>query len=349
MSDNGYFFKADTIEELAEKITAGHEFQRVPLSHLADTVATWNSYVDAGADPDFEREADAPMNRIATPPFYALSIMVIWHDSYGGLRVNGRQQVVDMQGQVIPGLYAGGEAVGGGSISMASARDTFTATSPVRMPPKNLRTDPGAGGDDGEPHATRVIVWDAPPTVERGKRFGIKLGVTCPSQCEPKGWAVDVRDHEGTRQVTATLSDAPWPGTATLYYAEVDLTAPDAEGLFSWEATAPGSGAEVPHAAGTARFGVRVVPPPECLVTVVAVDAERHTPVSGAKVVMHPYRAVTDERGVAEVRVPKGAYRLFVSGPNHVPFRQDGEMTTDVTIRAELALDVGLSDADIWS
>ncbi len=57
MSDNGYFFKADTIEELAEKIAAGHEFQRVPLSHLADTVATWNSYVDAGADPDFEREA----------------------------------------------------------------------------------------------------------------------------------------------------------------------------------------------------------------------------------------------------------------------------------------------------
>ena len=27
--------------------------------------------------------------------------------------MNGRQQVLDMQGQVIPGLYAGGEAVGG--------------------------------------------------------------------------------------------------------------------------------------------------------------------------------------------------------------------------------------------
>ena len=113
VSDNGYFFQADTIEDLAEKIAAGHEFQRVPLSYLAETVATWNTYVDAGADPEFEREADAPMNRIATPPFYALSIMVIWHDSYGGLRVNGRQQVVDMRGQVIPGLYAGGEAVGG--------------------------------------------------------------------------------------------------------------------------------------------------------------------------------------------------------------------------------------------
>ncbi len=200
-----------------------------------------------------------------------------------------------------------------------------------------------------KPHATRVVVWDAPPTVERGKRFGIKLGVKCPSECRPKGWAVDVRDHDGKRQATATLSDAQWPGTATLYYSKAELRAPDAEGLFSWEARAPGGGAEVPHAEGTARFGVRVVPPPECRVTVVAVDAERHTPVRGVKVVMHPYRAVTDERGVAEVRVPKGAYRLFVSGPNHVPFRWDGEMTTDVTIKAELALDLEVSDADIWS
>ena len=113
VSDNGYFFRADTVEDLAESIYADHEFQRVPLRYLAETVAIWNGYVEAGVDPDFEREAEAPMSPIMTPPFYALSIMVIWHDSYGGLRVNGRQQVVDMQGQVIPGLYAGGEAVGG--------------------------------------------------------------------------------------------------------------------------------------------------------------------------------------------------------------------------------------------
>ena len=113
VSDNGYSFQADTIEDLADRIAADHEFQRVPLSYLAETVATWNGYVDAGEDPEFERHEDAPMNRIARPPFYALSIMVIWHDSYGGLRVNGKQQVVDMQGEVIPGLYAGDQAVGG--------------------------------------------------------------------------------------------------------------------------------------------------------------------------------------------------------------------------------------------
>jgi hypothetical protein len=113
VADNGYFFQADTLRELAQKIEDGHEFQRVPLRYLEQTVGTWNGYVDAGADPEFEREADAPMHRIATPPFYALAIMIIWHDSYGGLRCNGKQQVVDMRGEVIPGLYAGGEAVGG--------------------------------------------------------------------------------------------------------------------------------------------------------------------------------------------------------------------------------------------
>lgn len=110
---NGYYFKADTIEELARKIYDGHPYARVPLSYLPQTVTTWNGYVDAGADPEFEREKDAPMYKIAKPPYYALAIMPLWHDSYGGLRVNGRHQVIDMDGAVIPGLYAGGEAVGG--------------------------------------------------------------------------------------------------------------------------------------------------------------------------------------------------------------------------------------------
>ncbi len=113
VADNGYYFSAATIEELAAKIEAGHEYQRVPLKYLAETVRDWNGYVDAGKDPEFERETEGNMHRIARAPFHALAIMVIWHDSFGGLRCNGKQQVVDMQGQVIPGLYAGGEAVGG--------------------------------------------------------------------------------------------------------------------------------------------------------------------------------------------------------------------------------------------
>ncbi len=112
---NGFFFSADTIERLAAKIYEGHEFQRVPLAHLAETVAKWNTYVERGGDPEFERGPDAPMYRLDSPPFYAATLYPVWHDSYGGLRINGRAQVVDMQGEPIPGLYSGGEASGGGN------------------------------------------------------------------------------------------------------------------------------------------------------------------------------------------------------------------------------------------
>ena len=204
-----------------------------------------------------------------------------------------------------------------------------------------------------EPHATRVVVWDTPPAIERGKRFAVRLGVACSARCPPAGWAVEVRDHDGELRTTAALGDEPWPGTDALYHAEVALTAPDAEGLYTWEAAAlmdeADGRADVAHTGGTARFGVRVVSPPACLLTVVALDAESGAPVAGARVAAHPYRAVTDARGVAEIRVPAGEYRLFVSGRRYRPFRFEGDVQADTTIRAELAHEVELSDADLWS
>jgi hypothetical protein len=164
---------------------------------------------------------------------------------------------------------------------------------------------------------------------------------------------VAIRDAEGRDVAACAVGDVPWPGTAALYFAEVELRAPAAQGLHAYEAALEAdvtTGPErAPHEAASARFQVRTVPAPECRVTVVAVDAASRTPVPGARVVVHPYRAVTDAQGVAELRVPKGAYRLFVSGRDYVPFRSDGEVSADVTIRAELDADRGPSDAELWS
>ena len=204
-----------------------------------------------------------------------------------------------------------------------------------------------AAGGAG-PHEARVVVWDTPAAVERGQRFAVRVGVACSSRCAPAGWRVEVRDHRGERRAAATLGDDPWPGTGGLHHAEVALAAPDAEGLHAWEAAVLTDGLEVAPAGGRARFGVRVVPAPACRLTVVAVDAASGAPVAGARVAAHPYRAVTDARGVAELRVPAGAYRLFVSGKGSRPFRFDGEVRTDRTIRAALAPAAELSDADVW-
>ena len=199
------------------------------------------------------------------------------------------------------------------------------------------------------PHATRIVVWGAPSAIECGQKFSVKLGVKCSCACRPDGWTIEVRDHGQKTLANVRPGDAPWPGTDALYYADVELTAPDTEGLYEWEGRLSATALDIAHSECSATFGVRVVPTAECRLTVVAVDMESQAPVSGAKVVVHPYRTSTDERGVAEMSVPKGTFRLFVSGRNYLPFRSDGEATRDVTIRAELAADVGPSDADVWS
>ncbi len=202
-----------------------------------------------------------------------------------------------------------------------------------------------------EPHATRIVVWDTPPAVECGAPFRIRVGIKCAAECPAAGRTVEIRDSDGRCVASAPVGDAPWPGTS-LYSTELELRAPEAAGLHAWEAVAPDVDGETGgpvHARASTRFQVRAVTAPECLVKVVAVDAESRAPLEGAKVVVHPYRAVTDARGVAEIRVPKGAYRLFVSGRDHVPFRSDGEISADVTIRAELDKDLGPSDAELWS
>ena len=77
----------------------------------------------------------------------------------------------------------------------------------------------------------------------------------------------------------------------------------------------------IPHTECVSSFSVRVVPIPECLLTGEAIDITCRDPVEGARVVVHPYEALTDESGMAELGVPKGVYQLFVSGKEHFPVR----------------------------
>ncbi|HEX3502540.1 MAG TPA: FAD-dependent oxidoreductase [Xanthobacteraceae bacterium] len=112
--DAGFFFTAGSIEELADKVKM--KYQRVPMPprNLAATVARYNSFVDAGKDADFGKPK--PLHKIATAPFYAAWATPVVHDTRAGLRINARCQVIDMSGEVIPGLYCGGESAGGFSM-----------------------------------------------------------------------------------------------------------------------------------------------------------------------------------------------------------------------------------------
>jgi succinate dehydrogenase/fumarate reductase flavoprotein subunit len=100
-----------TLADLAGKIVM--KYQRVPMppDNLERTVGRYNSFVDSGIDEDFGKPK--PLYKIATPPFYAAWATPVIHDTRAGLRINAKCQVIDINGQVIPGLYCDGESAGG--------------------------------------------------------------------------------------------------------------------------------------------------------------------------------------------------------------------------------------------
>lgn len=112
--DPALFFQADTLEELANKISQSpaSNFKMDPAV-LRATVERYNHFVEIGKDEDFDKPK--PKYKIAKGPFYAMSATFAVHDSYAGLRIDMACRVLDMKGQVIVGLWCGGESAGGSS------------------------------------------------------------------------------------------------------------------------------------------------------------------------------------------------------------------------------------------
>ncbi len=107
-----YFFTAGTLAELASMLTrCPHQKVAMPAANLEATVERYNRMVALGVDEDFGKPT--PMHKIATPPFYAAWATLTVHDTYAGLRINMDCRVMDMKGEVIPGLYCGGESAAG--------------------------------------------------------------------------------------------------------------------------------------------------------------------------------------------------------------------------------------------
>ena len=187
------------------------------------------------------------------------------------------------------------------------------------------------------PHAMSANVWGLPSAIAAGERFRFKVGIKCSAACKLAGRPLRVHDDEGAEVGAARLRDDVWPGTAALYFAEMEARAPLATGDHEWHVECPGSDSGIPHAAGATTFAVKVVSPPDHEVTVEAFDSETQAPIAGAHVLLHPYRALTDERGMAKVKVAKGRYQLFVSGFQYIAYQGIIDVAGDVTARAELA------------
>jgi succinate dehydrogenase/fumarate reductase flavoprotein subunit len=96
----------------------------LPAEELERTVSRWNEAVTAGADLDFHRgdsahdrwwgdpyrkgAVEATLGPVAEPPFYAMELWPGTLGTKGGPKVDADARVVDIDGEVIGGLYAAG-------------------------------------------------------------------------------------------------------------------------------------------------------------------------------------------------------------------------------------------------
>jgi len=102
---SGITMQADTIEALAEQLN-------IDPAVLAKTLADWNEIVANKRDTEFGRTTG--MNEdLSTPPYYAIKIAPGIHHTMGGVKINTAAEVINTEGQAIPGLFAAGEVCGG--------------------------------------------------------------------------------------------------------------------------------------------------------------------------------------------------------------------------------------------
>ncbi len=95
------FFRADTVEELAEKLG-------IDADKLQETLDDYNDMVDAGYDSKFGKKHDY-LHPITGKGGYLVGKMYIAaYGTIGGVRINSKCEVMDVDGNIIPGLYSAG-------------------------------------------------------------------------------------------------------------------------------------------------------------------------------------------------------------------------------------------------
>ncbi|NTU88589.1 MAG: FAD-dependent oxidoreductase [Actinobacteria bacterium] len=103
---DGTVFVSDTVEGLAEQIG-------VPAANLKTALDTWNNdMLTTKIDSQFPTKS-AGLVPINTPPYYATKTYDYNLGAIGGLKINTEARVINVNGDPIPHLFAGGQVAGG--------------------------------------------------------------------------------------------------------------------------------------------------------------------------------------------------------------------------------------------
>ena len=107
--EKGWILKADTLEELGNKIKAHTDNKgQMDTEALCKSVDRFNKFCAKGDDEDFNRPVET-LGPLSSAPFYALPLFPGGPNTKGGLKANAKRQVLNWEGASIPRLYTAGE------------------------------------------------------------------------------------------------------------------------------------------------------------------------------------------------------------------------------------------------
>jgi len=85
----------------------------LPYDALKATVKKYNTYVTNKLDEEFGKPFPPKTVPMTHPPYYGIRLWPKVHHTMGGVQINVRGQVIDLNQNPIKGLYAAGEVTGG--------------------------------------------------------------------------------------------------------------------------------------------------------------------------------------------------------------------------------------------
>ncbi|MBN2284791.1 MAG: flavocytochrome c [Deltaproteobacteria bacterium] len=96
----------DGLRELAS-------FYGLPHSGLKPAIEEYNGFVVKGQDETFGKQILPDAATITHPPYYGMRLWPKVHHTMGGVRIDVRGQVIDLDQNPVRGVYAAGEVTGG--------------------------------------------------------------------------------------------------------------------------------------------------------------------------------------------------------------------------------------------
>jgi urocanate reductase len=101
---NKMMVKANTVKEAAD-------FFGIDAVELQASIDRYNQYAKDGKDLEFNKRGT--LTPFGAAPYYIVKACPAVHHTMGGVKIDPETRVVNVDGKVIPGLYAAGEVTGG--------------------------------------------------------------------------------------------------------------------------------------------------------------------------------------------------------------------------------------------